>query len=235
MSHRFSRNLQIALHLLLSIVLLSGGFPLAALAQEYVPPDRGAPGRREGGGTRGNCLRGEPPLIALIPSTNFGTTLEARPTFYWNVPPTASPLAEFVLLDAEDNEVYRSTFQLSGDPGIMAFSLKDQANAPDLEIGKDYHWYFSLICDPDDRSGDIFSEGWIQRIAPPTTLTSQLAATAEGDRPRVYAQAGIWYDALNSMANLRQTQPRNPEIATQWTTLLRSVGLDTLAEQPFLN
>ncbi|MBD2460764.1 DUF928 domain-containing protein [Oscillatoria sp. FACHB-1407] len=234
MSHRSSRNLQVATHLLLSIVLLSG-FPLGAMAQEYIPPDRGAPGRREGGGTRGNCLRGEPPLIALIPNTNFGTTLEARPTFYWHVPPTNSPLAEFVLLDAEDNEVYRTTFQLSGNPGIMAFSLKDQADAPDLEVGKDYHWYFSLICDPGDRSGDIFAEGWIQRIAPPANLTNQLASTPAGDRATLFAQSGIWYDALNSLAILRQSQPRDPDVATQWTTLLRSVGLDAIANQPFLN
>jgi Domain of Unknown Function (DUF928) len=235
MSHSFSRHLRAAIPLFVSMVLVIGGFPVAVLAQEYVPPDRGAPGRREGGGTRGNCLRGDPPLIALIPETNFGTTVEARPTLYWHVPVTVSPTAEFVLLDAEDNEVYRTTFQLSGNAGIIQVSLKDAASAPALEVGKDYHWYFSLVCDPADRSGDIFAEGWIQRIAPPDSLAAQLAAVPESDRPGVYAQAGIWYDALSTLANLRQAEPHNTTASTQWETLLRSVGLDNIAGQPFLN
>lgn len=235
MSNFLSRNRRVAVHLLLSVLLLGGGLAPIAQAQEYVPPDRGAPGRREGGGTRGNCLRGNPPLIALVPVTNFGTTLKAQPTFYWHVPTTTTPLAEFVLLDADDNEVYRTTFDLNGNSGIIELALEDQADAPTLEVGQDYHWYFSLICDPGDRSGDIFAEGWIQRIAAPASLTSRLAATPENDRATVYAEAGIWYDALSSLAALRQTQPRNPTISTQWATLLRSVGLDTIAEQPFLN
>lgn len=234
MLHSFFRHLRTITSVLISMVLVSG-LPLAVLAQEYVPPDRGAPGRREGGGTRGNCLRGDPPLVALIPETNFGTTLEARPTFYWHVPVTVSPTAEFVLLDTDDNEVYRTTFQLSGNAGIIQVSLKDQAGAPALEVGKDYHWYFSLVCDPGDRSGDIFAEGWIQRIDPPSSLASQLAAVPESDRPAVYAQAGIWYDALSTLANLRQTEPQNTTASTQWETLLRSVGLDNIASQPFLN
>jgi hypothetical protein len=229
--HFFPRRL--AVPLLLSTAIVTGAIMQVAYAQEYNPPDRGLPGRREGGGTRGNCLYGDTPIVALIPDTNFGTTIEPYPTFYWYIPPMPATAAEFVLLDENDDEVYKSNLQLTG-PGIVSLTLPKDGSVPALESGKDYHWYFSVICDARDRSGDIFSEGWIQRIAPPDGLTNQLATASASDRSIIFARAGIWYDALTTLASLRQADPENPQLSAKWTNLLRSVGLENLASQPLV-
>jgi hypothetical protein len=222
----------IAASLSLTIAIWLGSFPLLALAQTYVPPDRGLPGRREGGGTRsGTCAQGQPTLTALMPNTNYGQTVSPYPTWFWYVPQTVATTAEFVLLDSSDNEVYRTTFQTSDTPGIISLSLP--TDQPPLTVDQDYHWYFSLVCDPQDRSADLFAEGWT-RLVENSALSTEIEAAAEIDRPSLYASAGIWQDALASLVALRRQQPTSSAVASRWRIFLGSVGLDNLAAQPLV-
>lgn len=201
------------------------------LAQQYIPPDRGLPGRREGGGTRGNCLTGQPTLTAFIPQTNFGRTTRAYPTLYWYVPQTAAAAAEFELLNEKEEEVYKTQVQLTQKAGVIQITLPETDRTAALEVGKTYHWYFSLVCDPQDRSGDVITEGWIERSQVDSTLTSQLDQATEGDRAVLYARSGIWYDALDTLADLRRVNPNDPIVLKSWNNLLTSVGLDNLAPE----
>lgn len=223
-----------AAYLTLSVGIWLAGLPVVALAQEYIPPSRGLPGRREGGGTRGDCLNSQQRLTALMPDTNFGKTTAEYPTFFWYIPNIHPEAAEFVLLDEEDNELYRTRFRVTGDSGVIRLSLPEEVGMPPLEVGKDYHWYFSLVCDDVDRSGDSYTEGWIQRVEPSELLLAQLDTAAASDRPAIYAAAGIWYDAVTSLADLRRANPQNPSFVRDWRTLLGSVELINVAEQPFV-
>jgi hypothetical protein len=225
---RLSRKVVVAL----SVGLL-GLWPIMAIAQEYVPPVEGLPGRRQGGGTRGDCLPSDASLIALMPNSNFGQTLEDYPTFYWYVPEVAAEAAEFVLLDENDNEIYIAEYQLSNQSGIISLSLPATAGLPPLEVGQDYHWYFSLICDRLDRSGDLFTEGWVRRISDPS-LAQQASQLSALDQATLYAESGIWYEALDILAGLRRDRPTDPQVSQGWTTLLNSVGLGELIDQPFI-
>jgi len=230
---------RISASLLLLLVVVGSVSPVlvlaqSALAQQYIPPDRGLPGRREGGGTRGNCPRPATPLVALSPDTNFGTTTEPYPTFYWYLPELSNQFVEFVLLDENDNEVYRTAFQHKSASGIISVTVPTTTRISPLEIGKDYHWFFSLVCDRRDRSGDIYVEGWIQRVTPSSDLARRVVTASAEEKAVLYARAGIWYDAVKSLAELRRTRPTDTAILNQWTALLRSVGLDNIANQPFL-
>ncbi|NJN86670.1 MAG: DUF928 domain-containing protein [Leptolyngbyaceae cyanobacterium SL_7_1] len=212
------------------------GLSFPVLAQQYNPPDWGLPGRREGGGTRGCWVNqsdrtSDIPLTALVPSRNVGYTSAAYPSFFVYVPQFYAEQAagaEFLLSDAEGNEVYVATFQTNANAGIVRLNLPDTGNLPPLELGKTYRWSFSLICDMDDRSADLVVESWVER----TELSPQLAATVQNatasQLPSIYAEAGIWYDALNSLAELPY-QPGNLVPASQWTNLLHSVELDHIA------
>jgi hypothetical protein len=220
--------------LMLSVGVWLAALPTVTLAQEYIPPERGLPGRREGGGTRGDCLSSYQRLTALMPVTNFGKTIAEYPTFFWYIPDVQPEAAEFVLLDENDNELYRTRFQVTGDSGVISLSLPENAGMPPLEVGKDYHWYFSLVCDEVDRSGDPYTEGWIQRVEPDADLVAQLETVAERDRPAVYAAAGIWHDALASLAELRRANPQSASLVRSWKTLLASVELANVADQPFV-
>lgn len=231
---------------------LGAGFASIATAQQYIPPSRGLPGRREGGGTRGGCVTHQPSLTALTPQTGYGLTTRSHPTWFWYVPPTTAQSAEFVLFDQEDNEIYTQAIELTGDAGIIQLTLPDSntsasntpnSNAPDpatsdsaagLEVGQNYHWYFALICDAEDRSGDVTTEGWIQRIEPDAALTTKLEAATAIERPSIYAASGVWYDAIDEVVELRQTEPRQGGVQTQWQNLLKSVELQSLSNSPFL-
>lgn len=203
---------------------------LPGLAQ-YRPPDQGLPGRREGGGTRGGCqiqqssLIQQPSLTALMPESNLGLTVAARPSFFWYVPQTAA-VAEFVLLDANNTELYKTQVPLSQQAGIVQFTLPE--TGPALQVNQSYRWFFSLVCEPLDRSADIFVSGWVKRVEPNPDLPQALVATA--------GQTGVyetrWYDDLATLAALRRAQPHNTALTNQWQMLLQSVGLSQIADQP---
>lgn len=212
---------------------------LAAQAQTFVPPDRGMPGRRQGGGTRGGNCQGQPALTALMPDTNYGQTLSPHPTWLWYVPQNSAESIEFVLTDGS-RQIYKTTVQPPQQPGVVSVSLP--SSLPPLTVGTDYHWYFLLLCDIQDPSGDIFTGGWVRRIEPDAALARQLQTAEEAERlgrgfalrPTLYAQSGIWQDALSTLATLHRQQPENAAITQQWQTLLGSVGLEEFADQPLL-
>lgn len=227
------RPYRIALHLALVVGTILGGLPFTALAQTYNPPeDIGLPGRREGGGTRG-CWRSDTTfsttdrLTALVPDQNFGYTTSEYPTFFVYVPQFYAEnavAAEFILNDEDDNELYKATFQTGGTSGIISLSLPANANLPPLEVGKNYHWSFALVCEMSDRSADVVVDSWIQRVELDATVRSELERASLEQHPTILAQEGIWYDAISSLAALR-SQSGGPVPASQWVNLLNSVGL----------
>lgn len=203
-----------------------GAFPL--LLSNQASPDfsgDGRPGDRTGGGSRTPCPRiNAPSTTALIPMNNLGKTVSERPTFWFYVPypPQAAPAGEFVLQEEDGNEVYRTAFTLPATPGFVSFSTP-LAVEP-LKINKSYHWYFKLYCEGQKSSTPVFVEGWVQRVEKTPALERQLQA-AESREDVVYANNGIWYDALNYLAQLRLNNPSNSILADDWTNLLNAKGV----------
>lgn len=220
-------------------VLLASGIPQRWEARQYQPPKgMGRPKRVEAGGTRsirGNCVTADKPLTALVPSSSFGVTAAAYPSFFVYVPARASQASmlpvEFVLADAEGNEVYKATFKTSGNPGIVTVNLPNQAGFLPLQVGQDYKWSFSVICQEDDRSGDITVEGWTRRIELNPTLKSQLMPASPERQAELYAEAEIWQDALATLVQLRREKPNDLSVTAKWTQLLSAVGLEAMTRE----
>jgi Domain of Unknown Function (DUF928) len=225
--------------------------PLIAAALEFKPPRRGIPGRREGGGTREGSLPvpGADPcnagsavqFAALMPPTNFGLTTSEFPRFFWSTPRTKARFAEFTLHEASESAdkkmsdralVYRSTFRINGDAGIASFALPRNTGIPGLAVGADYHWTISLICNPQNRKQDTKVEGWVQRMAPDAALASQLSQSTPSDRPKLYADNGIWFDTLSSLADLRYAKTLDTSLAEDWANLLKGVNLPNSTTLP---
>ncbi|GAC1466289.1 MAG: DUF928 domain-containing protein [Chamaesiphon sp.] len=213
------------------------GLPAQLMAQSYQQQislqfpveNRGAPTSTTGAGTRGaSCTEeGNIPLTALMPTRkNAGTTVSPNPTFFWYVPKTAAQSAEFVVVDDRGNAVYRTNLDLSHTPGVVKVSLPVTAS---LETGKNYMWGFALICDPVDRTQDKFVQGAISRIEMTSVLKSKLQQAKPLDQAKLYADAKIWYDTLTKVAQLRSSRP------TEWEELLKSVGLENIAPEPFVS
>ena len=215
----------------LTLMVVSNCLMPAAQAQ-FQPPDRGAPSTTAGGATRGSgfCVTSKMPMTVLVPSSRIGLTTKARPTFFVYIPPTSAKSAEFVLQDAQDNEIYRTTIELPSISGIVSLSLPE--TAPSLKVDQDYLWQFSVICQPNDRFKDVFVSAWVQRVKPTKTVTDTLKRVAPRDRPNVYAQASFWYDSLSSLAELRRSKPNDASLTRSWTQLLNSVGLNKVSREP---
>jgi hypothetical protein len=198
---------------------------------------------REGGLSRSSqitasCDGQQISMTSLLPRTNLASlpkdkieiesTVAPRPTFFVHVSQTSGQKAEFMLINEKGDEVYKnSNITLSGSPGIISISLP--ANAPALEVGKSYYWSLTAICD-DDWAKNPAVDGWVKRIELNSTLANQLNRAAPRDRPALYADASIWTDAVSTLFDLRKANPNDPQLRQDWEDLLKSVGLDTVAQ-----
>lgn len=215
-------------------------------------------GRRAGMGSRGNCPAVKTPLTALVPfqeehnfrTNNFrentitsfvgavkGLTTFERPKFLFYVPYTQDLVrskAEFSLQDSKGVDVYREQFALPQQPGVISISLPNTVKS--LKIDQSYRWYFKVHCQQERGNVPVYVEGEIQRINLNSSVTEQLkAATDPRQKIIVYAKEGVWFDALNMLAQIRQSSVQDVSLKEDWQSLLQSVDLDNIATAPLVN
>jgi len=73
----------------------------------------------------------------------------------------------------------------------------------------------TINCEPKETSeeDDSVLDGWVTPV--------------EGGSNPV-----IWYDELTNLAQRYLSEPENPEVKRAWVELLKSVGLEGMAQQP---
>jgi Domain of Unknown Function (DUF928) len=193
----------------------------------FIPPRDPAPTSTASGGIRTD----EQPLLkALLPDTQLGRTVSAHPTFFVYVPPTASREVFFSLQDERRNHVYQTTLKISGNGGIVSVTLPK--DTPELEVGKNYVWFFAPIAPGGTLEPDNYGvTGWVKRVEVPTAVRDAVA-TNPTQLASEYARAGIWYDTVAILANALAAQPNDATLASEWQDLLKQVGLEAIATQP---
>lgn len=198
------------------------------------------PVNREAGGTRGpeNCTPNNQSLIALVPESLIGKTLEEYPKLFWYMPSTTASAVEFVLKNANDEEIYRVKYSLdqsaTGEtqmPRIMSLAIPPSANLTPLKTNQLYYWQLALVCDALDRSADMVVGGGIKRVEPSLTLKMRTQQATPQERVALYAKELLWYDTLDTLVELHQDFPNDRNVQTAWNKLLHSVGLQSLSEQ----
>jgi hypothetical protein len=204
------------------------------------PDDIKAPGNRIGGGKRGcESIQKQPAtskeklLTALVPVYKsidaelvLGLTATSHPTFWFYIPYITTASTQFVLQNQAGHTVYQSPVSLSGTPGVVSLSLPSTASP--LEIGKQYHWYFNVYCNP--QQPPVFVDGWIKRTELNLALKSQLEIATPKQRVALYATHGIWYEALTASAELRHLDTKR----TDWAAMLQAIGLNNIASEPIV-
>lgn len=189
----------------------------------YKPPQFGAPGGRVGGGTRGVGDE-DLMLVALVPN-HLALTTHQQPYLYWYLSkPPSSPL-EFAI--SEDKGVMPLVEKRLAKPvkgGIYSISLRDF----EVELKQDvlYRWFVAVVPDNDRRSKDILAGGIVQRIAIPRDVARKAAGTDKNQLHYVYAEAGIWYDAMMAISQAIEADPGNQVLREERRALLQQVGLD---------
>ncbi|WP_190966971.1 DUF928 domain-containing protein [Nostoc spongiaeforme] len=210
----------------------------------YIPRNLGKPARQIQGGTRSAprlsesgevCIPGKKRLTALTPTLDvMQRTTSAYPTFLFYVPQTSAPVMELVLSDEEDNVVYQQTLPTPSKAGILSLSLPEKPDVPSLKVGKTYHWDFSVICDRSDRQQDYVVSGSIERITPDAALMSEIKQVQPEEQAAIYALSGFWEDSLAILSELRKSSPNDLTIKNDWEDLLRSGGLEEIAQEPLV-
>ncbi|MBE9166252.1 DUF928 domain-containing protein [Pleurocapsales cyanobacterium LEGE 06147] len=197
----------------------------------------GLPTYRRGGGSRGGCLANRGQLVALIPENAVGKTTAALPKLFFYIPQDDLPQAvtlEFVLRDRQDKLVYESFFTTDGKSGIVSVDLPESSKSKELKTNEQYHWYLSMICDPQNRSRDVVVKGWIQRVEIEPAIEQKLARSNPLERASLYQKQDLWYDALSTLAEQKQAVDSQLRVTAKWTELLESVGLGDLAGAQFI-
>jgi len=193
----------------------------------YRPPMRGAPAARIGGGTRGiGDMTLE--LVVLAPD-HTGLTTREQPTLYWYVSkPVASRLEVTVINDQAIDPALEEEVKAPSHAGIQSIDLAKAGVK--LKPGVEYRWFVSAIADPDQRSNDVVASGTIERITPDAALKSKIAGADGRNLAGVYAQAGVWYDTIDTLSRMIEKSPGDSTLREQRAELLDQVGLKSVAD-----
>jgi hypothetical protein len=218
------------------------------------PPDQNAPGSRKGAASRG-CNTANQTLTALVPTYQqnlnqgqevvipftqvWGLTNTENPAFFFFVPYNNSSIAniEFVLQEKINNKsqtLYRTYLKPPTSPGITRVHLPP--GEVSLQVGKMYHWFFKVRVQCDQQQPILyFVDGWVQRVNRNLILTEEIKQATPQQKAILYAKNGVWYDAIMTLAELHLSNPKNEIFQSNWITLLNSVGLEEIANQPLIN
>jgi hypothetical protein len=208
------------------IALQSARSAAAADMPEYIPPVRSAPGGRVGGSTRGP---GTPPTLSALAPDHTGLTIQEQPSLYWYLSkPTSYPIEFTIIDDRAIQPLIERRLSGSLQPGMQRVRLAEYGLR--LSVGVLYRWSVALVVDPDNRSRDVIAGGAIERIAPPTELRAKLARAGKTRAPYLYAQAGLWYEALAAISDLIDAAPNDQVLRQERASLLEQVGLPQIAE-----
>jgi len=192
---------------------------------KYTFPKRGNPGVRLGGGARG--VSKEFTLAVLSPD-HIGLTVRERPALYWYVSKATPYPVVFTLIDADaDKPVVEARLKPPSQGGVQRIRLADHGVA--LSANVHYQWFVALALDPAHPSSDIIAGGVIERIEPDKEISSKLVTAKGTDALRLYAEAGLWYDAVETISDLVDGGPAEKKFRKQRAALLQQVGLSEIA------
>ena len=193
----------------------------------YRPPVRGAPASRVGGGHRGTAeVTGE---LAVLAPDHTGLTTRSQPTLYWYLSePANARLDVTVTNDKNIDPLLEQVIGIPKTAGIQSLDLAKVGTT--LKPGVEYRWFVSLTPDETQRSNDVVASGTIEYIKPDAALASKVASADELTQARLYAEDGIWYDAIDSLSRAIQQNPGDAGLHAQRAAMLEQVGLKSAAD-----
>jgi len=193
---------------------------------KFRPPATGAPSVRVTGGSRGS---GDTSItLDVLAPDDIGVTTQEQPSLFWFQSKPANAKFELTLL--QENKVkplVQVSVERSTKAGIQRMKLAD--HGVKLALGVEYQWVVALVNDPNNRSTDLVASGVIKRVETPADLKEKIAKAAPESLPGLYAEAGIWYDALSALSDQIEAHPEDKALRETRADLLRQVGLKAAA------
>lgn len=202
------------------------------ITANFTPSNNGVPGGTAGGGSRGGAcptdsVNSGARLVPVIASVEQNLTTDSNPSWLVYIDNTAVNQLFLHVSDREGSYDYQTILPIEEESGILKISLPEEA--PELALDTPYQWSLAIICGETLRPDDPYVQGTIQRVAPLEEIE-----VSEMEQVAQFAEQGIWYDAIDTLASMRQSNPDNAELQSAWTALLENVGLEELAAAPLL-
>lgn len=206
----------------LLILLPHSNLTIARNTYTYKPPKNPSPtkSRVQGSGSRG-C--NEPKLADVklrlfAPEDHVGLTTSDRPTFFWYVATKSQVTVRFALIDLDPNQIEPvvELKQEVSQSGVVKLQLPPETS---ISTGKTYQWTVAIVCNPRRPSQDIYAYAWIEKVSPTSGLLQKMNASDKSERAVIYADGGIWYDAL---AEAYRANPNSEHLLTLFSDLSKS-------------
>jgi hypothetical protein len=189
----------------------------------YRPPARGAPAKRIGGSTRGISIV---PVVTVLAPDHVALTTSEQPTLYWYLSAPSSVRIQVSQVDGSKPKPLIEVSYPSVEPGIHRFDLK--AFDIRLKPNEDYQWSVTSVVNEKDRSREIVSRSTFRLADVGETQVSGSAA-AKDRQAIVYAEQGIWHDALHALSQSISASPERRDLRTMRADLLEQAGLRAAA------
>jgi hypothetical protein len=179
------------------------------------------------GGSRGN---GDSTItLDVLAPDETGLTTQEQPSLLWYQSKPAQAKFELTLLEEnKPKPLLQVKANGNGRAGVQRIKLSD--HNVKIAPGVEYQWVVALVTDPDNRSSDLVASGVIKRVEASADLKGKIAGATPSTLPGVYAEAGIWYDALSVLTDEIEADPGNKSLRDTRADLLRQVGLKAAAE-----
>ncbi|OUC12667.1 MAG: hypothetical protein B0A82_21250 [Alkalinema sp. CACIAM 70d] len=216
-------------------LLLEGSQPaIAAQRAKYNPPNRPTPIRTDGTGVRSSpgvkCGSSSESMFLsmLAPVGHTGETVNPRPTLYAYF--TGKRPIEMRFGEVGKKPLFIQRVE-SSESGFIP--LPYPSDQPELQTGKTYQWSVEVVCNPKKSFENVgLIKANLQRVEASKKLENALAKVeAVPERSAVYADAGLWYDAVDTLAGPLLDQPKNKALKTALFDLLEQGGLKKTVEQ----
>jgi len=205
-----------------SVGFAQTGNPVGDNPPVYKPPVRGAPASRVGGGSR--SVGTEIARVYVLAPPDIGFTTKAKPDLYWFVSEaTGAKVYLTVYTDDPNKPLLEQALPAVSAPGVQRVRLSEYGL--ELQPRVEYRWRISLVNDAENRQARAIAGGAIQRTNAWPELQTRLQGQDAIAQAHVYAEEGLWYDALEMMAESAAANRSDPRIRRQRAALLEQVGL----------
>ena len=194
----------------------------------YKPPMLSKPTRTVGGGSRG-VGDTAPAVYAIVPN-HVAQSASRQPSLFWYLDglPSGSAKIEFTLIDDEaDTPLVEKTLTAPKSAGLQRIRLSDFGAR--LESGTEYQWSIAMSTPGTDHSKDVISFGWIDYVGRSEGVAARLAADDADRSAFIYADEGIWYDALTSIDDSIERDSGAANFKVARASLLEEAGLGAVA------
>jgi len=171
-------------------------------------------------------VEGKVPKIVPLAPDHIGMTTREQPVLYWYLSQVLTePVDVTFFVMGEPRPIFEARLVPPFEAGLQTLNLAEFGVW--LPSRVPYQW--RVVCSGAGGNKELVGGGVVMRIPVPDQLSSDLVRAGKGDLPHLYAQSGIWYDALTSVSDLIVASPSDAALHQQRASLLEQIGLADLA------